>query len=212
MYTRSQNQRQVKTMSTTSPIQHLVTSLSALPGIGEKTATRLALHIMNCPKEEAFDLAGSILDAREKVRLCRECFNYTDGELCFVCANKKRDPYTVCVVDTPGDLMSIERSGGFKGRYHVLHGVIAPLDGVGPDHLRIKELISRVQEQHIKEVILATNPTMNGNATAVYISDRLRPLGVSITRIAQGIQPGGDIGYADQVTLRNALEGRRNMK
>lgn len=195
-------------MNIKDPVKHLITCLSGLPGIGEKTATRLALYIMNCPRENAAELAHSIMQARERVRFCRTCFNYTEGDMCSICANPDRDSSILCVVENPGDLMSIERTGGFKGRYHVLHGVIAPIDGIGPDHLRIKELLQRIKECNIREVILATNPTMNGNATAAYILEQMKDSRIIITRIAQGIPPGGDIGYADQMTLKNALEGR----
>jgi recombination protein RecR len=195
-----------------NPIEQLIKSLSALPGVGEKTATRLALHIMNMPENRAVELAESIKNAREKICLCTECFNYSDSPLCFVCTNPSRRSDIICVVETPGDIISIEKSGGFKGKYHVLHGVISPLDGIGPDQIKIKELLKRAGEQNIKEVVLATNPTMNGNATALYISEHLKPLNIKVSRIAQGIQPGGDIGYADQGTLRNALDGRIEMK
>lgn len=195
-----------------NPLQRLVTSLAGLPGIGEKTATRLALHVINCPREKAFELAHSIIEAREKIRLCARCFNYTEQELCPICANPGREPGLLCVVETPGDLMSIERTGWFRGTYHVLHGSIMPLEGIGPDQLRIQELCSRVSRDSISEVILATNPTMHGNTTAGYIADQLKASGVKVTRIAQGIAPGSDIGYADQLTLKNALEGRRDMK
>ncbi len=195
-----------------NPIKQLIKSLSRLPGIGEKTATRLALHIMNMPENSAVELAESIKEAREKICLCTECFNFSDGPSCFICADPSRQPWIICVVETPGDIISIEKSGGFKGRYHVLHGVISPLDGIGPDQLKIKELLKKAGEQDIKEIVLATNPTMNGNATALYISQQLKPLNIKISRIAQGIQPGGDIGYADQGTLRNALDGRVEMK
>ena len=199
-------------MKNENPIQQLIKSLSALPGVGEKTATRLALHIMNMPENKAVELAESIKNAREKICLCTECFNYSDSPLCFVCTNPSRRSDIICVVETPGDIISIEKSGGFKGKYHVLHGVISPLDGIGPDQIKIKELLKRAGEQNIKEVVLATNPTMNGNATALYISEQLKPLNIKVSRIAQGIQPGGDIGYADQGTLRNALDGRVEMK
>jgi recombination protein RecR len=195
-----------------NPIDQLIKSLSSLPGIGEKTATRLALHIMNMSENSAIELAENIKEAREKTCLCTECFNYSDGPLCFICSNQSRRSDIICVVETPGDIISIEKSGGFKGKYHVLHGVITPLDGIGPDQLKIKELITRAKEQEIKEIVLATNPTMNGNATALYISQQLKTLDIKISRIAQGIQPGGDIGYADQGTLRNALDGRIEMK
>lgn len=199
-------------MGKPDPIQHLITCLSRLPGIGEKTATRLALYIMNCPKDSAIELAQSIMEAREKIHFCSQCFNYAEKELCFICSNPNRESGVLCVVENPGDLMFIERTGGFKGRYHVLHGIIAPLDGIGPNQLRIKELLQRIKGCDTKEVILATNPTMNGNATAVYISEQLKSSGVKITRIAQGIPPGGDIGYAGQVTLKNAIEDRREMR
>jgi len=195
-----------------NPIEQLIKSLSALPGVGEKTATRLALHIMNMPENRAVELAESIKNAREKICLCSECFNYSDSPLCFICSSHSRRSDIICVVETPGDIISIEKSGGFKGKYHVLHGVISPLDGIGPDQIKIKELIKRAGEQNVKEVVLATNPTMNGNTTALYISEQLKPLNIKISRIAQGIQPGGDIGYADQGTLRNALDGRVEMK
>ena len=199
-------------MTAQNPIQSLVASLSRLPGIGEKTATRLALFLVNCPEDHARELARGIIDAREKICFCRQCFNYTEQELCSICANPDRDPRVVCVVETPGDLLSIERTASFRGRYHVLHGVISPLDGIGPDQLRIQELVRRIAGEQVREVIIATNPTMNGNATAIYIAGRLKDSGASVYRIAQGVPSGSDIGYADQVTLRNALEGRREMK
>ncbi len=199
-------------MKKDNPIKQLIKSLSNLPGIGEKTATRLALHIMNMPENSAIELSESIKEAREKICLCTECFNYSDGPLCFVCADPSRQSGIICVVETPGDIISIEKSGGFKGKYHVLHGVISPLDGIGPDQIKIRELLKKAEEQNIKEIVLATNPTMNGNATALYISQHLKLLDIKISRIAQGIQPGGDIGYADQGTLRNALDGRVEMK
>ena len=198
-------------MGKINPIQSLIKHLSGLPGIGEKTATRLALHIINAPGEYAMALGQSIIEARQKIRLCSECFNYTESELCSICSNPDRDTGCLCVVETPADLMSIERTAEYNGRYYVLHGVISPPEGIGPDQLRIPELIDRIRLQNIREVILATNPTINGNATAVYISSRLDPASVRVTRIAQGIPPGGDIGYADQVTLKNAMEGRREM-
>jgi recombination protein RecR len=199
-------------MALQAPMQQLVQCLAGLPGIGEKTATRLALYLVNCPADQALALAGAISQARERIRLCSLCYNYTEHDLCAICASAARDRATVCVVETPGDVMSFERIGGYNGCYHVLHGSISPLDGVGPDQLRISELLDRIAGGAVREVILATNPTMNGNATAVYISGRLQAGGVRVTRIAQGIQPGADIGYADQTTLKNALEWRRSMK
>ncbi|MCP4714373.1 MAG: recombination protein RecR [Deltaproteobacteria bacterium] len=199
-------------MSGKGPIQHLVASLSRLPGIGEKTATRLALYIVNCERQQALELARSIVDVREKVRLCRECLNYAEQDYCSICANPGRNADVVCVVETPADLLSIERAGSYTGKYHVLHGVVAPLDGMGPDDIRIRELVERVGGGGIREVIIATNPTMNGNATAGYIADQLKATGVAVTRIAQGMPSGGDIGYADRLTLKNAFEGRRKME
>lgn len=199
-------------MSRQEPLSELISSLAGLPGIGEKTATRLAQYLVSCPRERAIGLAESIIEARQKVRFCSRCFNYAEEDLCNICANYSRDAGVLCVVETPADLISIERSGVFKGQYHVLNGVIAPLDGIGPDQLRIKELLVRMRDGHAAEVILATNPTMNGNATAAYISEQLKPLGVKVTRIAQGIPSGGDIGYADHMTLKSALDGRREMK
>lgn len=194
------------------PIKSLIQSLSALPGIGEKTATRLALFIMNQPEADAQQLARSILEVREKVHLCARCFNFTDSDLCSICRNPTRDGHAICVVETPGDVMSIEKTGHYKGLYHVLHGVIIPLDGIGPEQLKLRELITRVQADQITEVILATNPTLNGNATALYISQQLAATRARITRIAQGVPSGGDIEYIDEVTLRSALDGRQEMK
>jgi recombination protein RecR len=194
------------------PIKSLIQCLSALPGIGEKTATRLALFIMNQPEADAQQFARSILEVKEKVHFCTRCFNFTDSDLCSICKNPARDARAICVVETPGDLMSIEKTGHYKGLYHVLHGVIVPLDGIGPEQLKIRELILRVQDDQITEVILATNPTVNGNATALYISQQLAALRIRTTRIAQGVPSGGDIEYIDGVTLRSALDGRQEMK
>ncbi len=194
------------------PMLTLIQCLSALPGIGEKTATRLALFIMNQPNADALQLARSIIDVKEKVRLCRICFNFTDSDDCAICRNLSRDAHQLCVVETPGDLMSIEKAGHYKGLYHVLHGAIAPLDGVGPDQLKIRELLERVASGAVQEMILATNPTVSGNATALYISRQLGTANVRITRIAQGVPSGGDIEYIDEGTLRSAFDGRREMK
>ena len=199
-------------MSRSDPIQLLVKCLSGLPGIGEKTAIRLALHIVNCPKDDALQLARSIIDVRERVRLCRQCFNYTDSDLCVICSIPGRNTGDLCVVENPGDIISIERTGSFCGQYHVLHGVISPPEGIGPDQLNIGALLQRAGGCNIQEVIIATNPTVNGNATAAYISDKLNMLKIKNTRIAQGMPSGGDIGYADQLTLKNAIDGRSEMK
>jgi recombination protein RecR len=193
------------------PITQLIRKLARFPGVGEKTASRLALYILRSSKEEAIDLAKNIIEVKEKIRFCSMCFNLTDEDPCKICRDEKRDGAVVCVVEEPGDLMALENSGEFKGKYHVLHGVIAPLDGVMPDDIRIKELMMRLEGREVQEVILATNPTTNGNATALYLSKLIIPLGIKVTRIAQGIPTGGDIQYTDEVTLKKALEGRREL-
>lgn len=193
------------------PITQLIRKLARFPGVGEKTASRLALYILRSSKEEAIDLAKNIIEVKEKIRFCSMCFNLTDEDPCKICRDEKRDGAVVCVVEEPGDLMALENSGEFKGKYHVLHGVIAPLDGVMPDDIRIKELMMRLEGRAVQEVILATNPTTNGNATALYLSKLIIPLGIKVTRIAQGIPTGGDIQYTDEVTLKKALEGRREL-
>jgi len=193
------------------PITQLIRKLARFPGVGEKTASRLALYILRSSKEEAIDLAKNIIEVKEKIRFCSMCFNLTDEDPCKICRDEKRDGAVVCVVEAPGDLMALENSGEFKGKYHVLHGVIAPLDGIMPDDIRIKELMMRLEGRAVQEVILATNPTTNGNATALYLSKLIIPLGIKVTRIAQGIPTGGDIQYTDEVTLKKALEGRREL-
>ena len=192
------------------PINQLIRRLARFPGVGEKTASRLALYILRCSKEEAVDLAKSIINVKEKITLCAICYNLTDQNPCIICKNEKREKEVVCIVEEPGDLMALEGSGEFRWGYHVLHGVISPLDGVNPDDIRIKELMERLKGNQIKEVIIATNPTTNGNATALYLSKLIKPLGVKVTRIAQGIPIGGDIEYTDEVTLKKALQGRRD--
>jgi recombination protein RecR len=191
------------------PINQLIKRLARLPGIGEKTASRLALHILRASREEARELAESILTVKEKITLCSQCYNLTDADPCKICGGGDRDRSLLCVVEEPGDLIALENSGEFRGLYHVLHGVISPLDGVTPDDIKIQELLKRLEGGQVKEVILATNPTTNGNATALYLSKIISPLGIAVTRIAQGIPMGGDIEYTDEVTLKKALEGRR---
>jgi recombination protein RecR len=191
------------------PINQLIKRLARLPGIGEKTASRLALHILRASREEARELAESILTVKEKITLCSQCYNLTDADPCKICEGGDRDRSLICVVEEPGDLIALENSGEFRGLYHVLHGVISPLDGVTPDDIKIQELLKRLEGGQVKEVILATNPTTNGNATALYLSKIISPLGIAVTRIAQGIPMGGDIEYTDEVTLKKALEGRR---
>ena len=191
------------------PINQLIRRLARLPGIGEKTASRLALHILRSSREEARELAESIIAVKEKITLCSQCCNLTDADPCKICGGGDRDRSVLCVVEEPGDLIALENSGDFRGLYHVLHGVISPLDGVTPDDIKIEQLLKRLEGGQVKEVILATNPTTNGNATALYLSKIIKPLGVSVTRIAQGIPMGGDIEYTDEVTLKKAMEGRR---
>jgi recombination protein RecR len=195
----------------TDPIQRLILRLARLPGIGEKTATRLAFHILRAPDAHARELAQAILEVRDKIRLCSVCCNLTELDPCAICADARRDEATLCVVAQPTDLLAIERSGQYRGRYHVLHGVLAPLDGVGPDDLRIADLMRRLGDGAVKEVIIATSPNVEGEATAMYIARLIKPLGVKVSRIASGVPIGGELEYVDQVTLTRALEGRREM-
>jgi recombination protein RecR len=191
-------------------VQNLVAQLTRLPGIGTRTAQRLAFHLLQVPKAEALALADAIRDVKERVRFCRECGNLTEAELCEICEDARRDRTIVCVVEQPVDLVSLERTAEFRGLYHVLGGALSPLDGVEPEHLRIDELVRRVDRDGIAEVVLATNPNMTGEATAAYIADRLRGR-VRVTRLASGLPVGGDLEYADEVTLGRALTGRREM-
>ena len=191
-------------------VENLVAQLTRLPGIGQRTAQRLAFHIMQVPKDEALALAGAIADVKERVRFCRECGNLTEEEVCAICGDARRDRATVCVVEQPADLVSVERTHEYRGLYHVLGGALSPLDGVEPEHLRVDELLRRVDRDGIEEVVLATNPNMTGEATAAYLADRLRGR-VRVTRLASGLPVGGDLEYADEVTLGRALAGRREM-
>jgi recombination protein RecR len=193
------------------PIQDLIDDLARLPGIGPKSAQRLAFWLVNADQAEARRLAESIVRVKERVSFCRECGNVAEGDLCRVCRDPSRDPTLICVVEEPKDAATIERAGIIKGRYHVLGGAISPLDGIGPDELRIQELIDRVGRDRVTEVILATNPNLEGNATAMYVAGLLKPLGVRVSRLASGLPVGGDLEYADEVTLGQALEGRREM-
>jgi recombination protein RecR len=193
------------------PIDRLIEALTRLPGVGKKTASRLAFHILRSSLSDAQELARSILDVKEKIRLCSVCFNLTDDDPCQICQNPNRSSEILCVVEGPNDLMAIENTGEYGGTYHVLHGTISPLEGVGPEDIKIKELIERLKKGKISEVILATNPTVEGGTTALYLTDLVRPLGVKITRIAYGIPVGSEIEYADGMTLLKALEGRREV-
>jgi recombination protein RecR len=196
-----------------SPIARLVQQLAKLPGIGEKTAARLAFHILRAAPEDAAALAAAITDVKHKIRLCGVCCDLTEADPCAVCADARRDAGLVCVVAQPQDLVAVERTGGYRGRYHVLHGLLSPLDGVGPEDLRVAELVRRCSDaaQPVVEVILATSSTVEGEATAVYLAKLLRPLGVRASRIATGVPIGGELEYADQLTLARAIDGRRPM-
>jgi recombination protein RecR len=198
-----------------SPIARLVQQLAKLPGIGEKTAARLAFHILRAAPEDAAALAAAITDVKLKIRLCGVCCDLTERDPCAVCADARRDAGLVCVVAQPQDVVAVERTGGYRGRYHVLHGLLSPLDGIGPDDLRVAELVRRCSggagAQPVTEVILATSSTVEGEATAVYLAKLLRPLGVRTSRIATGVPIGGELEYADQLTLVRAIDGRREM-
>ena len=189
----------------------LIDRFASLPGVGKKSAQRLAFHILSLPKEEAEDFARTILDCREKVHTCPICQNLTDGEKCAICLNDRRDPSQICVVSEPRDVASIERSREYNGVYHVLHGVLSPMNHVGPDDIRIRELLQRVSEQPVREIIMATNPDTEGDATAMYLSRLLKPFGVRVTRLAYGIPVGSNLEFADDATMLRALEGRREM-
>lgn len=196
-------------------VQKLIDELSKLPGVGPKTAQRLTFHLLKLPPEEALPLAQALIDVKETVRFCSRCFNLTEQELCAICLDGSRDPFTICVVEEPADIISIERTHEYRGLYHVLGGALSPLDGIGPQKLRLAELSERVRTEGTREVIVATNPTMAGEATAFYIAEDLQPLVAAgtlrITRPAAGLPMGGDLEYADEVTLARALAGRREL-
>jgi recombination protein RecR len=192
------------------PIARLTVLFARLPGVGEKTAQRLAFHVLKSPPEYAQDLADALLALRTDVRLCSRCCNLTAQDPCKLCLDPQRDARTICVVESVPDLLAVERTREFRGRYHVLHGTLSPLDGIGPDQLKIKELLARVPEG-LDEVIVATDPTVEGEATALYLTRLLKPLGVKVTRIAQGVPTGSNLEYADQITLARALSGRREL-
>lgn len=194
-----------------APIARLIEAFTKLPGVGRKSAQRLAFHIINMPLEEVELIAYTILDAKKTIKYCKTCTNLTDSDTCQICTDENRDPSIICVVSDPRDVVAMERTREFKGYYHVLHGAISPLEGIGPDDIKIKELLYRIRDNSINEIILATNPTIEGEATAMYISKLVKPLGIKVTRIAHGIPVGGDLEYADEVTLAKALEGRREI-
>lgn len=194
-----------------SALQELIDQFARLPGIGRKTAQRLAFHVLSLSESEAKAFADTVVRAKQTIHLCKVCQNMTDKEQCSICANDTRDKTTVCVVEDAQDVMAFERTREYKGVYHVLHGALSPLDGIGPDKLKIKELMSRLADGQVKEVIMATNPTVEGEATASYISRLLKPMGVKVSRLAYGVPVGGDLEYADEVTLTRALEGRNEI-
>lgn len=193
------------------PLARLIGELEKMPSIGQKSAQRLAFYILRLSEEEATALADAIQDVKRHIGYCRVCYNFTDQEVCEICRDPRRSEAEVCVVADPRDLIAIEKTGEFRGKYHVLGGVLAPMEGIGPDQLKIRELLARLQGDGVKEVVLATNPTVEGDATALYLSKLLKPLGIRVTRIAHGVPVGGDLDYADQATLIQAYEGRREM-
>ena len=192
-------------------LKKLMEHFAALPGVGRKSAQRLAFFVLDMPEEQAKDFADAILEAKKSIHNCKICQNLTDKEICDICASPQRDDSVICVVENPRDVMAIERLQEFNGKYHVLHGLISPLDGIGPDQIRIKELLLRLQETDVQEIIMATNPTIEGEATAMYISKLLEPLGIRVTRLAFGIPVGSELEYADNSTLNKALENRVTM-
>ena len=191
------------------PVQRLVDELGRLPGIGPKSAQRIAYYLLKVAPEDARRLAAAIVEVKEKISWCRRCFNIAEGEECSICRDPRRDTTLLCVVEEPRDIVAIERTQEFRGRYHVLQGTISPIEGIGPDQLRVKELLTRIPAEGVEETILATNPNTDGEVTAMYLAKVLTPLGVRVTRIASGLPVGGDLEYADEVTLGRALEGRR---
>ena len=193
------------------PLTELINQFSRLPGIGKKTAQRLAYSILEQPPERARQFADALINAREKIHFCATCQSLTDLDVCQICADDRRDKSVICVVEDPRDVMAFERTREYRGVYHVLHGVISPLDNIGPDKLRIKELMARLSDGSVKEIIMATNPTIEGEATASYISRLVKPMGIKVTRLAYGIPVGGDLEYADEYTLARALEGRNEI-
>lgn len=193
------------------PIGRLIEELVRLPGIGPKSAQRLALHLVSRPAEEVAGLSEALLEARSSIRYCSACQDLTDSDPCRICSDPRREEGLLCVVEGPSDVVAMERMRGFRGRYHVLHGTISPIDGIGPDQLKIRELLDRISSENVTEVVIATNPDVEGEATALYLARLLKPLGVTVTRIARGLPEGGDLDYADEATLARAFEGRRSM-
>lgn len=195
----------------TPAVQTLIDELGRLPGVGPKSAQRIAFHLVKLPEQDALRLADAIRDAKAKVRFCEICFNVSDEVHCEICADQRRDQSVICVVEEPRDIVAVERTQEYRGRYHVLQGAINPIDGIGPDQLRVKELLQRLNDHAVDEVILCTNPNIEGEATAMYLARLLEPSGIRVTRIASGLPVGGDLEYADELTLGRALEGRRSV-
>lgn len=197
--------------ATAEPVARLIEEFSRLPGIGPKTAQRLTYFLLRAPAEQAQALAEAVIRLKERTIFCSQCFNITEDDPCALCRSPERDRQTICVVEEPLDVLALDRTRTYRGLYHVLHGAISPVDGIGPEDLRIQELLARVQREKVQEVVLATNPNLEGEATAMYLHRLLKPLGVRVTRLARGLPVGGDLEYADEVTLIRALEGRREM-
>ncbi|MEY2423479.1 MAG: recombination protein RecR [Acidimicrobiaceae bacterium] len=199
-----------------APVQDLIDELGRLPGIGPKSAQRIAFHLLKLQRSDAARLANAIVEAKDKVTFCSRCFNIAEGSgeadtSCSICLDERRDATVLCVVEEPRDIVSVEKTGEFRGRYHVLQGAISPIEGVGPDQLRVKELLVRLEDERVQEIILCTNPNIEGEATALYLARLLKPIGLRVTRIASGLPVGGDLEYADELTLGRALEGRRDV-
>ncbi len=192
-------------------LENLIEHLCGLPGIGPKSAQRIALYLLSIPRDDAVELAKAIVDVKDRVRFCSICYNISEGETCGVCSDERRDNSIICVVEEPKDIIAIERSGSFRGRYHVLGGAISPIDGIGPDELRFTELLSRLRDGSVTEIIAASNPNAEGEATALYLAQLVRPLNIKVTRIARGLPVGGDLEYADEITLSRALDGRTEL-
>ena len=192
-------------------IEKLIESFEKLPSIGHKTAVRLAFHMIDLNKEDTEEFIQSIINAKKNLKYCSKCYNISETDPCPICSSPKRDPSTICVVEDVRDVMAMERTHEFKGVYHVLHGTISPMNGIGPDDIKIKELLQRIKDKKIKEIIIATNPRVEGEATAIYLSKIIKPLGIKVTRIAHGIPVGGDLEYTDEITLTKALEGRQEL-
>jgi recombination protein RecR len=193
------------------PVQDLIDELGRLPGVGPKSAQRIAFHLLKLPKDDALRLATAIAVVKDRVSFCQTCFNISEGDRCGICSDSRRESTTICVVEEPRDIVAVEKTGEFKGRYHVLQGAISPIEGIGPDQLRVKELLTRIEPEGIEEIILCTNPNIEGEATAMYLGRLIKPLGLKVTRIASGLPVGGDLEYADELTLGRALEGRREV-